>query len=142
MTPNGNHGGGTVDESNAALFVHTWNGCLDMFDSALFLEQTSSAFSKKSSNVQLPAEWMLPTKELFTAIHQIDLVPTIAILLGLPIPYANLGGLVPSIVPGLQIRHMVTALALNAAKLRTINLHLPPYLNPSQSSHAVMNVTS
>ncbi len=48
------------------------------------------------------------SEEAFRSINQIDLVPTISILLGLPIPYANLGGAVPALLPPLYHRHMHT----------------------------------
>jgi phosphatidylinositol glycan class O len=54
---------------------------------------------------------------IFGAIHQIDLVPTITKLLGLPIPFANLGGLDPTLLPGSTPKHTATALALNAAQV-------------------------
>jgi len=104
MTEDGNHGGGTPEETHAALFVHASPACgARMNSGALFLETSSSS------------EWVEET--LFASIHQIDLVPTIAVLLGLPIPYANLGGLVPSLLPGQDIRQMTASLALNAAQV-------------------------
>ena len=44
-------------------------------------------------------------------------MPTISVLLGLPIPYANLGGMVPSLLGLNDVRHIAAALALNAAQL-------------------------
>lgn len=100
MTEDGNHGGGTDEEVNAALFVHFSPACGDM-------------------SVDLTPTIMGSTyiQEAFQSIHQIDLVPTISILLGLPIPYANLGGIVPSLL-GLQgASETAAALALNAAQV-------------------------
>lgn len=102
MTHDGNHGGGTLAETHAALFVHVSPACGDLSTAAQSLER------------QEQSEWVSQT---FASIHQIDLVPVIAILLGLPIPYANLGGLVPSLLPGLDLRRMTAALALNAAQV-------------------------
>ena len=103
MTPDGNHGGGTEEETHAALFVHTSPGC--------------------GPNSRRP-DWHLESvrrSELvhdeFGQINQIDLVPTISILLGLPIPYANLGSLVPSFLPGTSTAEAATGLALNAAQV-------------------------
>lgn len=103
MTEDGNHGGGTTEETHAALFVHTSPGCNTSFHSPDALEQ------------QAVSVWVKDT--LFASIHQIDLVPTISFLLGLPIPYSNLGGVVPSILPGTDVREMALALALNAAQV-------------------------
>jgi phosphatidylinositol glycan class O len=101
MTEDGNHGGGTVDETHAALFVHTSPACGQMSDT-MNLERYSSS------------DWV---SESFASLHQIDLVPVISILLGLPIPYANMGGLIPSLLPGQSIQQMTCALALNAAQI-------------------------
>ena len=62
------------------------------------------------------------SERAFQSIRQTDLAPTISILLGLPIPYANLGGLVPSLLPpshgaDLQSPVLALALALNAAQV-------------------------
>ena len=103
MTPDGNHGGGTPEETNAALFVHATAACGNMLDGTLELEQTADSVLVQEAN--------------FYAIHQIDLVPTIAVLLGLPIPYANLGSFVPALTAGQDIRQVAAALALNAAQV-------------------------
>ena len=104
MTEDGNHGGGTEEEISAALFVHTSAACGDMSD-AIGLERETSSSSP----------WWSDTP--FASIHQIDLVPTLSILLGLPLPYANLGSLVPSLIPGQTAAETATALALNAAQV-------------------------
>lgn len=99
MTEDGNHGGGTEEEVNAALFVHFSPACGDM--SLDLTPQMGSKF----------------IQEAFQSIHQIDLVPTVSILLGLPIPFANLGGIVPSLLGFEGVRETAAALALNAAQV-------------------------
>ena len=99
MTEDGNHGGGTDNEINAALFVHFSPACGEM---ALDLTPT------------MGTEYV---ENAFQSIHQIDMVPTISVLLGLPIPYANLGGIVPSLIGSDGVNETTAALALNAAQL-------------------------
>ncbi|KAG7360226.1 type I phosphodiesterase / nucleotide pyrophosphatase [Nitzschia inconspicua] len=99
MTEDGNHGGGTDNEVNAALFVHFSPAC---GDTPLDLSPT------------LGSDFI---HDAFQSIHQIDLVPTISILLGLPIPYANLGGVVPSLLGFKSVAKTAAALALNAAQV-------------------------
>jgi phosphatidylinositol glycan class O len=99
MTEDGNHGGGTEDEINAALFVHFSPAC-----GYMPLDLTPQTGSKY-------------IQEAFQSIHQIDLVPTISILLGLPIPYANIGGIAPSLLGLDGIQETAAALALNAAQV-------------------------
>jgi phosphatidylinositol glycan class O len=110
MTQDGNHGGGTLEETHAALFVHSSIACKNPMQ------------EKDSSSLQLLLEGPTSTSDLvqeaaFSSIHQIDLVSTISMALGLPIPYANLGSFVPSLLPDQDIRHTVAALALNAAQV-------------------------
>ena len=103
MTPDGNHGGGTEEETHAALFVHASTGCgPEQNRPDWHLEDV-----RRSELVQ----------QEFGQIHQIDLVPTISILLGLPVPYANLGSLVPSFLPATSTAEAATGLALNAAQV-------------------------
>ena len=139
MTEDGNHGGGTEDETNAALFVHYSKGCGGM---------GANGSSAGAGVADADAEAAV---EAFESIHQIDLVPTISAMLGLPIPYANLGGLVPALLPSprrthhksenvdndesdlVRVEAAAAALALNAAQIwnyldtysRTAN-KLPP----------------
>lgn len=61
MTNNGDHGGDSSDETSAGLFVYS--PMLDL-----------------KHNASVPK-----------VVNQIDLVPTLALLMGVPIPYSNLG---------------------------------------------------
>jgi GPI ethanolamine phosphate transferase 3 subunit O len=97
----GNHGGGSEEEINAALFAHFSPACGVM-----------TAFD--GSEAAMTSDY---AQTAFTSIHQIDLVPTISLLLGLPIPYANLGSLVPALALLDNPSQTVTALALNAAQV-------------------------
>ncbi|CAG9766190.1 unnamed protein product [Ceutorhynchus assimilis] len=68
MTVTGDHGGESLDETTAAMFVH----------------------SKQS---------LLPFDRQKRAVKQVDLVPTLSALLGIPIPFQNLGILIKSALP-------------------------------------------
>lgn len=95
MTEQGSHGGGTDEETGAALFAHYSAGCGDM--------EPSLSFGGANGDTNDVGAYPY-TQEAFRSIHQIDLVPTISVLLGLPIPYANLGGAVPALLPPLYHR--------------------------------------
>lgn len=69
MTRTGDHGGDSDDEVDAALFV----------------------YSPK------PLTTCNTTKKRTTSVSQIDLVPTFSLLLGLPIPFGNLGTVIPDL---------------------------------------------
>ena len=115
MTEDGNHGGGTSEEVNAGLFVHFSPGC-----------NARAGYDQRIDGRELGSE----STQAFDSIHQIDLVPTISLLLGIPIPYANIGGLVTAIMPNpfgenevtevsSSTPYIATALALNAAQVWT-----------------------
>ncbi|GFQ96243.1 GPI ethanolamine phosphate transferase 3 [Trichonephila clavata] len=65
MTENGDHGGDSVPEVSTALFFYSKN------------KLTTNKFIKSTSTVA-----------------QVDIVPTLSLLLGLPIPFSNLGKVV------------------------------------------------
>ncbi|KAJ1022465.1 hypothetical protein NDA16_003454 [Ustilago loliicola] len=51
------------------------------------------------------------------SVPQIDLVPTISVLLGLPIPYNNLGSIIPDLFPHPNL--LLRALRITATQMRT-----------------------
>ncbi|ROV98895.1 hypothetical protein VSDG_03829 [Cytospora chrysosperma] len=70
MDPKGDHGGESEDEIEAALWM----------------------YSKKSIFGRTKPEYVTPPSTAKARpVNQIDLVPTLALLLGIPIPYNNLG---------------------------------------------------
>ena len=87
MTDDGDHGGATTKETDSGLFVYSkrpfggdpnkrWNSTLHAWEEGNLLEH----------RFQEPR-----------IVAQVDLVSTISLLLGLPIPYSNLGGIVPEL---------------------------------------------
>lgn len=110
MTHDGNHGGGTDEETHAALFAHSSRSCVQ--DVKATDEMASILLDGPTTSSDLVRE------AAFTSLHQIDLVATMSLVLGLPIPYANVGSLVPFLLtPNVDIRQTSTALALNAAQV-------------------------
>lgn len=73
MDSTGNHGGDSPDELESALFMYSKN--------------PSFRVSKKDPSLYSTAR----LGRDYRSVNQIDLVPTMAMLLGLPIPYNNLG---------------------------------------------------
>lgn len=81
MTKTGDHGGETEDEVTAALFVYSRLGLL-------------------------PTQW----SPKGTTVRQVDLVPTLATTLGIPIPFSNLGSVIIDSLPKSNLRDVVTPL--------------------------------
>ncbi|XP_069780362.1 GPI ethanolamine phosphate transferase 3 isoform X2 [Narcine bancroftii] len=94
MTETGDHGGDSEGEVDAALFIYS---PLPMFE--------------------------MKTVEDPKVVSQIDLVPTLALLLGIPIPYSNIGMVIPDMFTSLpklddnQHLEHVKALCINAIQV-------------------------
>ncbi|XP_061391241.1 GPI ethanolamine phosphate transferase 3 [Musca vetustissima] len=88
MTISGDHGGDSNDETNALLFAYT--------------KKTNFLNGEYGSDTDV--------------MQQIDLVPTLATILGIPIPYSNLGLINFNIVPDVAVPHMT--------KLQSLILHV------------------
>lgn len=82
MDSKGNHGGDSSDETSAALWLYSKGPPL---------------FS--GANVELASRWPTYThpgsSTSIRHVNQIDLVPTLSLLLGFPIPFNNLGTIIP-----------------------------------------------
>ena len=111
----GNHGGDSVLETSSAVWIYSKGAPLS------------------GSSTPLPADITpyttfpgAPVPHRF--IQQIDLVPTISLLLGLPIPFNNLGSIVPELFHrGVDASDLTTALELNANQIKQ-------YLNAYRAS--------
>ncbi|EDV36022.1 uncharacterized protein Dana_GF12178 [Drosophila ananassae] len=87
MTASGDHGGDTDDETNALLFAYS--------------KQHRFYGNDSGSDTEM--------------LQQIDLVPTLATILGVPIPYSNLGLINFNIVPDIPVPYL--------NKFQTLLLH-------------------
>lgn len=106
MTDRGDHGGDSRDEVDAALWVYSKKPLIDAawFEHALDSPQhpAASLRASASASVDLADRFELawPEKGLARStrsVSQIDLVPTLSLLLGLPIPFGNLGLPIPEL---------------------------------------------
>ncbi|KPV78094.1 uncharacterized protein RHOBADRAFT_50606 [Rhodotorula graminis WP1] len=106
MTDRGDHGGDSRDEVDAALWVYSKTPLIDAawFEHALDSPShpAASLRASASASVDLADRFELawPEKGLAgstRSVSQIDLVPTLSLLLGLPIPFGNLGLPIPEL---------------------------------------------
>lgn len=107
MDRKGDHGGDTELEVTAAVWFY------------------SKGHSLLHQSAQIPPS-LLPVSTFpgatvpHRAIQQIDLVPTLALMFGLPIPYNNLGSVIPELFwNDLEGRRFNRALELNSAQVET-----------------------
>lgn len=97
MDSKGDHGGDNDLETNAALWIYSKSIPLSNFDHTHASSQTH-----ESTLTYVPRS--LRTMSLFPgssiphrSVQQIDLVPTLALLMGIPIPFNNLGSIIPEL---------------------------------------------
>lgn len=94
MTADGNHGGATVEETGAALLMYSSGGLLlgsaDSHGNGVMGWARDDGKFYKVDQVDF---WS-------RTIAQVDLVPTLSLLLGGPIPFGSLGGVLPEVFAG------------------------------------------
>ncbi|RLN71970.1 hypothetical protein BBJ28_00013715 [Nothophytophthora sp. Chile5] len=86
MSADGNHGGASDEETGAALFLYSKTPLVVM-GSGEEDDKEMRELRKYAGKIAAGAH----------EVPQVDLVPTLALLSGLPIPFANLGSVIPSL---------------------------------------------
>ncbi|XP_064107023.1 GPI ethanolamine phosphate transferase 3-like isoform X1 [Macrobrachium nipponense] len=94
MTRTGDHGGDSVDEITAALFAYS-----------------------HSLNIPLP----LQHQSVPFPVAQVDLIPTLALALGVPIPYSNLGRVIEDLL--ITVNHTFEEAAHHQVFSLELNVH-------------------
>ncbi|XP_076050603.1 phosphatidylinositol glycan anchor biosynthesis class O isoform X2 [Oratosquilla oratoria] len=119
MTRTGDHGGDSDDEVTAGLLAYS---------PELALRPTLKTFPSSGTGSQGKED----NDQRATVVAQVDLVPTLALLLGVPIPHANLGLVMEDLLvmqhgakePDGALQTRLQALALNA---RQVDIYLGHY---------------
>jgi len=114
MTSTGDHGGDSKDETESAV---------------IFLSKQL----KRSKQISPPFQC---SKQL--SISQIDLVPTLAPLLGIPIPYSNIGQIIPEFLVN---KIYSDAVAANVAQVHKYMQHFSIMLSAAESTTTDGNST-
>ena len=104
MDRTGDHGGDGELEVSSAVWIYSKGPALS----------TSSATSALPYEI-LPKITFSETTAPHRAVQQIDLVPTLSLLLGLPIPFNNLGSVIPELFARGAV--LTRALEINAAQI-------------------------
>ncbi|GAA5922902.1 mannose-ethanolamine phosphotransferase GPI13 [Sporobolomyces koalae] len=107
MTDTGDHGGDTREEVDAALWIYSkadqpliHSSWLDHpLESPQHPLATLYRQAEQSSEFgdRFDLDWSAKSLSTHRAVSQIDLVPTLSLLLGLPIPFGNLGLPIPEL---------------------------------------------
>lgn len=137
MTDEGDHGGDSPKEVSSALFYYSkWpkttreenfslDGLSEEFKSRRFDEKKLSAFFDRDYR----------TDVLTGSVFQIDFAPSLSHLTGLPIPFGNLGSIIPDLFFGRQqgllssLKDLANGLYMNAHQASEYFQSLPSYLS-------------
>ncbi|KAJ2075835.1 mannose-ethanolamine phosphotransferase gpi13 [Coemansia sp. S155-1] len=150
MDPKGDHGGDSPREVDAALWIYSnkaWNTKEGKERSSRVLEQASALVKNEALGTALDDDlksgWWLNThlsddyRKLLEpselrSIPQIDLVSSLSLTLGLPIPFNNLGAVIPEMFASDTDGEwgLLRALRLNAAQTMR---YLDTYVESSRS---------
>ncbi|KAI0804684.1 hypothetical protein BC629DRAFT_1590921 [Irpex lacteus] len=106
MDRKGDHGGDTELEVTAAMWFYSKGRSL--------LHPSAQIHERLAPHALFPGAFVS-----HRSVQQIDLVPTLSLLLGLPIPYNNLGSIIPELFwEDKDGKRFNEALKLNAAQIR------------------------
>ncbi|KAF8553125.1 hypothetical protein OG21DRAFT_1414878 [Imleria badia] len=106
MDRTGNHGGDSILETMSAVWIYSKGAALSQGSTSL-------------PNSLVPTTVFPGETVPHRSIQQIDLVPTISLLLGLPIPFNNLGSIIPEVFDrGTGKAGIQEALELNANQIK------------------------
>lgn len=128
MTLSGDHGGDAEDEITAALFMYAPGGAA-----------TTAASGKTDGKASLSQPLVRHVELDESKVSQIDLVPTLSLLLGLPIPFSSLGRVIePLFISQPPLGNELIALWINVQQVqRYVNVsgHLLKLLPHTHKAH-------
>lgn len=104
MDPTGNHGGDSPEELESTLFMYSKK-------KHLFRKKTAEYYNIENLGKD------------YRSVNQIDLVPTISLLLGLPVPYNNLGSPIEEAFT--SDSELSTANYITLMQAQTFRKHIP-----------------
>lgn len=120
MDRKGDHGGDDVFETSSAMWIYSKGPALQ------FKKQMDLVPSEL-----LPTAFYPGSSVAHRYIQQIDLVPTLSLLLGLPIPFNNLGTVIPDLFARKDLSALRTAMRLNTEQIKR---YLDAYRSSTSSS--------
>jgi len=95
QTTSGDHGGATREEVQSLLFAHSTQDFVPPLSAGAGDRERLYKYMGDGQQEHVKMAGMVDVQRVW----QTDLVPTLSILLGTPIPFGNLGHLIPSLLP-------------------------------------------
>ncbi|KAJ3269239.1 mannose-ethanolamine phosphotransferase gpi13 [Terramyces sp. JEL0728] len=115
MDQKGDHGGDSDPEMDAALFFYSKKPLIagtKSYDDSL--KQIVQGTKELDDGYEKFSEW-----KNYRTVQQIDLVPTLSLLMGLNIPFGNLGSIIPEFFTDSDLHSLLDAVRLNAQQMDT-----------------------
>lgn len=121
MSVEGDHGGESVEELISTLFMYSGRPITDTRMKDFYRHIHQSRADQLGYNMHEIQERLHYDPSTYPIVSQIHLVPTLAYMLGVPIPFGNLGALIPDVVMmpnDSSLQHMTHAFRHNARQVR------------------------
>lgn len=147
MTDDGNHGGSTIEETDSGLFVYSKKKLFPSFkenndkcnvnniDNDKIINQsinnskTTMTMSWSTDKESLEPRNIIDIMKNPRIISQIDLIPTISILLGIPIPFSSIGMVIPELLQDNAYHYNNSSSKLLLESLQVNSIQVMKYLN-------------
>lgn len=120
MTDDGDHGGVSPKEVSSVLFAYSPGHRLPLVDNDLM----AKVQSKRDADLSANDLQFFPLSDYIPSLNQIDLVPTLSVLMGLPIPFSNLGTVAADLLFDANLTFALQAIRMNAHQVRRYLQHI------------------
>lgn len=131
MSPEGDHGGESLEELMSTLFIHSQRPLVqpDAYYQQLSTRIHDARSKRLGYDLQSISERLDYDASRYPVVAQIHLVPTLAYLLQVPIPFGNLGAILPDVlVPEEIMDNKIRSLIYMIGQFRTNALQVYDYL--------------
>lgn len=121
MSVEGDHGGESVEELISTLFMYSNRPLTNTRMKDFYRQIHQSRADQLGYNMREIQERLHYDPSTYPIVSQIHLVPTLAYMLGVPIPFGNLGALIPDVLIHSDddtLQHMTQAFRHNAHQVR------------------------
>lgn len=138
MSVEGDHGGESVEELMSTLFMHS--GRPLTLDNTYYADFYNRIHQERSNrlgyDISSISKRLSYDATKYPVVSQIHLVPTLAYLLQVPIPFGNLGAIIPNIIYPADDQNQLSNLLHMVEQFRMNSLQVHDYLNQySQQTH-------
>lgn len=138
MSVEGDHGGESVEELMSTLFMHSKRPLTieGEYYKTLHHRIHQARATRLGYDIPNISHRLSYNASQYPIVSQIHLVPTLAYLLQVPIPFGNLGAIIPDIIYPADDRNHITNLVHMVEQFRMNALQVHDYLHQYSKSHA------